>query len=213
MDNPTPKRRTRARTSAPQELTITTTGDSKTANHNAFAALVARGMTNEEAYRTIWPSEEGDVKGKAYKLRRSLQEQITVLQREASLGVQAIHGITLEWVLGEFKQMYETPLSQIGPDSRFCRKYEVRTAMTDAGPVTTTKVEKDAPKAILEAIVQIAAIALPSQGSQAALALEERRQNQQGEHQSELREFFKRLVAPGAPFARTVEATVTPVQI
>lgn len=81
-----------------------------------------------------------------------IKEYIGKFRGETVKHAGKLFGISKIWSLRHKLAMLKTPLSQIGPDNIYCKKYKLTSTMTEAGPKETLEVEKDAPLAILASI-------------------------------------------------------------
>jgi hypothetical protein len=122
--------------------------------------------------------------------------EIAALKEAAAQAAGQAHGVTAAWLVGNMKDMFETPLAAISAESRFCKKYKVTETMTDAGPKTTIEVEKPCPLATLQAIAKQTGLeakpALPGQEA--------------GTGTPTVRDLMQALIKPGSPIARRLEA-------
>jgi hypothetical protein len=172
------------------------------AERRTFAALIATGSSQAEAYRALRPGcDDRQAIAMGYKWAHDFAEEVRNLQSAAAVAAALAHGITAAWVLGEAKEMYLTPLSSIGSDSRFCKKHKVTTTHTDAGPKVTTEVEKDAPLAILRTISELAGI----DGSQLRAAAETPAETSQEAEKAALSRALSMIIGPGSPIARRIQ--------
>jgi hypothetical protein len=103
------------------------------------------------------------------------------------------HGITAAYLLGHAKAILETPISQLGPDNIYCKKYRVTETRTDAGPKTTVEVEKDSPLSAVQAMAKMIGLDGTRQASQ-----EDKPADEQAEQQA-LGRALARIIGAGAP--------------
>lgn len=172
------------------------------AEKRAFASLIATGSSQSEAYRAVRPGcDDRQAIAMGYKWAKDFAEEVRNLQAAAATAAALAHGVTAAWVLGEAKEMYLTPLAQIGPDSRFCKKHKVTTTHTDAGPKVTTEVEKDAPLAILKTMAELAGL----DGSQLRAAASTPAETSQEAEQAALGRALAMIIGPGSPIARRIQ--------
>lgn len=182
------------------------------ARREAFAAMVAGGIAHAQAFQVAWPEKEPTPQAIRYAAAHA-QPQIQALAAQTAQGRAELHGITLSWALQELKEYYETPLADINLNSRFCRKHKITTTMTDNGPKETVEIEKDAPLAIMKTIIETAALALPSMGSAAELAMRERELESKEKGANTLQDFLASLVQNGSPIGRPVRDVETVVDV
>jgi hypothetical protein len=167
------------------------------AERQAFASMVACGTPQRTAYMTLRPYVEPTTAASAStKWAAEMVAEIAALKEAAAQAAGQAHGVTVAWLVGNMKEMFETPLADIDAKSRFCKKYKVTETMTDAGPKTTIEVEKPCPLATLQAIAKQTGLeAKPAQAGQEA-----------GTGTPTVRDLMAALIRPGSPIARRLEA-------
>jgi hypothetical protein len=155
-------------------------------------------MPAAEAYRTVRPETSRDgCASQGTRWDADLAADIAKLKEAAAQAASHAHGVTAAWLVGNMKEMFETPLADIDARSRFCKKYRVTETMTDAGPKTTIEVEKPCPLATLQAIAKQTGLeAKPAKPGEEA-----------GTGTPTVRELMASLVRPGSPIARRLEAS------
>lgn len=159
-----------------------------------FAALVATGMPQWQAYKTVCPHVSDDsAKNHSSRWAASLADEIARLKQAAADGAALAHGITAAYLLGHAKQILETPISQLGPDNIYTKKYKVTTTTTDAGPKTTVEVEKDSPLSAVQTMAKMIGL----DGSRAA-SQEDKPADEQAEQQA-LGRALAKIISAGAP--------------
>jgi hypothetical protein len=122
--------------------------------------------------------------------------EISALKEAAAQAAGQAHGVTVAWLVGNMREMFETPLAAISAESRFCKKYKITETMTDAGPKTTIEVEKPCPLATLQAIAKQTGLeAKPAKPDE-----------EPGAGTPTVRDLMAALVRPGSPIARRLEA-------
>lgn len=168
------------------------------AERQAFAAMVACGTPQRTAYLSLRPyASPQNAASQGSLWAEQMAAEITRMKEAASMAAAHAHGITQAWLLGNLKEMYETPLADIDASSKFCKKYRVTETRTDSGPKTTIEVEKPCPLATLQAIAKqsgLEAHAIAPQAAQTSSAL------------PTVRDLMAALIKPGSPIARRLEA-------
>lgn len=163
------------------------------AERQAFAAMVACGTPQRTAYLALRPYVEPTTAASAStKWAEQMAAEIAALKEAAAQAAGQAHGVTVAWLVGNMKEMFETPLGSITAESRFCKKYKITEKMTDGGPKTTIEVEKPCPLATLQAIAK-------QTGLEAKPALQGQ---EPGQGQPTVRDLMAALVKPGSPIAR-----------
>jgi hypothetical protein len=162
-----------------------------------YCALRATGTPAAEAYRMVRPETTRDgCASQGTRWDADMAAEIAALKEAAAQAAGQAHGVTAAWLVGNMKDMFETPLAAISAESRFCKKYKVTETMTDAGPKTTIEVEKPCPLATLQAIAKQTGLeakpALPGQEA--------------GTGTPTVRDLMQALIKPGSPIARRLEA-------
>jgi hypothetical protein len=166
-----------------------------------YCALRATGTPAAEAYRLCRPETSRDgCASQGTRWDAELAADIARLKAQASEAAGQAHGVTVAWLVGELKGMYETPLGDITAKSRYCKKYRITETMTDAGPKTTIEVEKPCPLATLQAIAKQTGLE-----AQPAKPVEEAA----GQGVPTVRDLMAALVKPGSPIARRLADTKT----
>jgi hypothetical protein len=162
-----------------------------------YCALRATGTPAAEAYRMVRPETTRDgCASQGTRWDADMAAEIAALKEAAAQAAGQAHGITVAWLVGNMKEMFETPLARIDSESRFCKKYKVTETMTDAGPKTTIEVEKPCPLATLQAIAKQTGLeAKPAKPDE-----------EPGAGTPTVRELMAALVRPGSPIARRLEA-------
>lgn len=167
------------------------------AERRLFCALVATEMNPKQAYAMIRPATSpSGADGYGYAWAKEMAAEIAALKEQAAQAAGQAHGVTVAWLVGNMKEMFETPLAQINAESRFCKKYKVTETMTDAGPKTTIEVEKPCPLATLQAIAKQTGLeAAPAKPAEEA-----------GQGVPTVRDLMAALIKPGSPIARRLGA-------
>ena len=169
------------------------------AERQAFAAMVACGTPQRTAYMSLRPYVEPTTAASiSTKWAAELAAEIQALKEAAAQAAGQAHGVTVAWLVGEMKGMYETPLGNIDASSRYCKKYKVTETMTDAGPKTTIEVEKPCPLATLQAIAK-----------QTGLEAKPAKPDEEGDGQGRtatIKDLMAALIKPGSPIARQLAA-------
>jgi hypothetical protein len=161
------------------------------AERQAFAAMVACGTPQRTAYMHLRPYVEPTTAASiSTKWAADMAAEIADLKEAASQAAGQAHGVTVAWLVGNMKEMFETPLADIDAKSRFCKKYRITETMTDAGPKTTIEVEKPCPLATLLAI-----------SKQTGLDATPIKQPEE-EGPPTIKSLMAALVKPGSPIAR-----------
>jgi hypothetical protein len=163
-----------------------------------YCALRATGTTAAEAYRIIRPETTRDgCASQGVRWDADMAAEIAALKEAAAQAAGQAHGVTVAWLVGNMKEMFETPLADIDAKSRFCKKYRITETMTDAGPKTTIEVEKPCPLATLQAIAKQTGLeakpALPGQEAGTG-------------QPATIKDLMAALIRPGSPIARRLEA-------
>lgn len=170
------------------------------AERRQFCALVATDMNPKQAYAMIRPeTSPSGADGYGYAWAKEMADEIAALRQAASQAAGQAHGVTVAWLVGNMKEMFETPLAAINAESRFCKKYKITETMTDAGPKTTIEVEKPCPLATLQAIAK--QTGLEAQPAKPA--------EDPGQGVPTVRDLMAALVKPGSPIARRLADTKT----
>lgn len=160
-----------------------------------YCAMRATGTPAAEAYRTLRPetSREGCA-SQGTRWDAEMADEIAKLKATASQAAALAHGVNAAYLIGHAKAILETPISALGPDNIYCRKYKVTETMTDAGPKTTIEVEKDSPLAAVQAMAKMTGL----EGKPAE-------QPAEGQGQAGLptvRDLIAQIIRPGSPIVR-----------
>lgn len=167
------------------------------AERQAFAAMVACGTPQRTAYMHLRPYVEPTTAASiSTKWAADMAAEIAALKEAAAQAAGQAHGVTVAWLVGNMKEMFETPLADIDAKSRFCKKYRITETMTDAGPKTTIEVEKPCPLATLQAIAKQTGL----EAKPAALP------GQEAGQPATIKDLMAALIRPGSPIARQLEA-------
>lgn len=166
---------------------------------DAYAALIATGKNGSEATRILRPHLAADSLGKAAnRFAHRAGAKIEAARQAASAASVAVLGIDQAYYVRHLKDMLETPLSAITPESIYCKKYKITETHTDAGPKTTVEVEKPCPLATLTQISKALALDKAQPGTEAEQA--------RAGAAVTLADFVARVVQPGSPITRRLEA-------
>ncbi len=164
-----------------------------------YCALRATGTPAAEAYRLCRPETTRDgCASQGTRWDADMASEIAALKEAASQAAGQAHGVTVAWLVGNMKEMFETPLAAINAESRFCKKYKITETMTDAGPKTTIEVEKPCPLATLQAIAK-----------QTGLEAKPAKPDEEGDGQGRpatIKDFMAAPIRPGSPIARQLAA-------
>lgn len=199
-DTKPPKRRpARAKNAKPASVQVMPKPGHKAspAERRQFCALVATEMNPKQAYAMLRPeTSPSGADGYGYAWAKEMAAEIAALKEAASQAAGQAHGVTVAWLVGNMKEMFETPLAKIDAESRFCKKYKITETMTDAGPKTTIEVEKPCPLATLQAIAKQTGL----EAKPAALP------GQEAGQPATIKDLMAALIKPGSPIARQLEA-------
>ena len=167
------------------------------AERQAFAAMVACGTPQRTAYLALRPyATPQNAATMGCLWAEQMAAEISALKEAAAQAAGQAHGVTVAWLVGNMREMFETPLAKIDAESRFCKKYRITETMTDAGPKTTIEVEKPCPLATLQAIAKQTGLeAKPAKPDE-----------EPGAGTPTVRDLMAALVRPGSPIARRLEA-------
>jgi hypothetical protein len=170
-----------------------------------FAALVATGMPQWQSYKTVCPHVSDDsAKNHSSRWAAALADEIARLKQAAADAAAMAHGINAAYLLGHAKAILETPISRLGPDNIYTKKYKVTETMTDAGPKTTLEVEKDSPLSAVQAMAKMI-------GADGCLAPKpDQASGQPSDEQAEqqaLGRALARIIGAGSPIARRLADT------
>jgi hypothetical protein len=170
-----------------------------------FCALVATGMSLGQAYQTLFPHvalDSARLAGHRWSVTHA--DEIARLKQAAADAAAMAHGINAAYLLGHAKAILETPISQLGPDNIYTKKYKVTETMTDAGPKTTLEVEKDSPLSAVQAMAKMI-------GADGCLAPKpDQATGQPSDDQAEqqaLGRALARIIGAGSPIARRLADT------
>lgn len=175
------------------------------AQRQAFASLVATGTSLRAAYLAVRPDVEpctADDQGKRWAVE--MADEIARLRQTASHAAALAHGVDAAYLIGHAKAILETPISKLGPDNIYTKKYKVTETMTDAGPKTTLEVEKDSPLSAVQAMAKM----IGADGCLAPKADQATGQpsDEQAEQQA-LGRALARIIGAGSPIARRLADT------
>lgn len=201
-DTKPPKRRpARAKKAKPVPVQVMPKPGHKAspAERRQFCALVATEMNPKQAYAMLRPeTSPSGADGYGYAWAKEMAAEIAALKEAAAQAAGQVHGVTVAWLVGNMKEMFETPLAAINAESRFCKKYKITETMTDAGPKTTIEVEKPCPLATLQAIAK-----------QTGLEAKPAKPDEEGDGQGRpatIKDLMAALIRPGSPIARQLAA-------
>lgn len=165
------------------------------AERQAFCAMVACGTPQRTAYLALRPySTPQNAACTSTKWAADMADEIAKLKATAAQAAALAHGVNAAYLIGHAKAILETPISALGPDNMYCRKYKVTETMTDAGPKTTIEVEKDSPLAAVQAMAKMTGL----EGKPAE-------QPAEGQGQAGLptvRDLIAQIIRPGSPIVR-----------